>query len=117
LSGAERRGCHPGDPVFAEPWEAKAFALAVALQQQGVFSATEWAEALGQRIREAQALGDPDHGATYYRHWLRALEGLVVSKGLVSAGALSITRDCWDDVARATPHGQPIELAMAMAGD
>ena len=72
------------DPVFREPWEARAFALAIALQQQGVFSRIEWAEQLGRTINRAQAEGDQDLGDTYYQHWLSCLEALTLAKGLVT---------------------------------
>jgi nitrile hydratase accessory protein len=68
------------EPVFREPWEAQAFALAVALHQQGLFTWSEWAEALATQIATAQAAGDADLGDTYYRHWLAALEKLVAEK-------------------------------------
>ena len=97
-------------PVFREPWEAQAFAMAVALHQRGVFTWTEWAAALAVEIKTAQAEGDPDTGETYYRHWLAALEKLVASKALASNAELSARRNQWDRAARATPHGQPIEL-------
>src|SRR5947209_7539165 len=71
-------------PVFREPWEAQAFALAVQLQERGLFAWDEWAEALGSEIAAAQKCGDPDLGDTYYRHWLSALERLVVAKGAAS---------------------------------
>src|SRR3546814_8596560 len=67
-------------PVFRAPWEAQAFAMAVALHQQGLFTWPEWAAALTAEIRRAQAEGDPDTGETYYRHWLAALERLAVEK-------------------------------------
>jgi nitrile hydratase accessory protein len=98
-------------PVFREPWEAQAFAMAVALHERGVFNWTEWAAALASEIKAAQAEGDPDHGDTYYRHWLAALEKLVAAKALASSEELTVRRDQWDRAARATPHGQPIELA------
>jgi nitrile hydratase accessory protein len=98
-------------PVFREPWEAQAFAMAVALNARGVFTWTEWAAALAAEIKAAQAGGDPDRGDTYYRHWLAALERLVAAKALASRAELSERRDQWDRAARATPHGQPIELA------
>lgn len=98
-------------PVFREPWEAQAFAMAVALHERGSFTWTEWAAALADEIKAAQAAGDPDTGETYYRHWLAALEKLVASKALASKGELATRRDQWDRAARATPHGQPIELA------
>jgi nitrile hydratase accessory protein len=97
-------------PVFREPWEAQAFAMAVALHQRGVFTWTEWAAALAIEIKVAQAAGDPDAGDTYYRHWLAALEKLVAVKTLASGAELETRRAQWDRAARATPHGQPIEL-------
>ncbi|MEJ1160224.1 nitrile hydratase accessory protein [Prosthecomicrobium sp. N25] len=99
-----------GGPVFAAPWEAQAFALAVKLHEAGVFGWDEWARTLGDEIRRAQACGDPDTGETYYRHWLAALERLVTEKGVVSPAALDDRRDAWDRAARATPHGEPIVL-------
>ena len=100
-----------GDPVFREPWQAQAFAIAVRLSEAGHFTWTEWAAALAEQIRVAQAAGDPDLGDTYYRHWLAALEQLVAAKGLVSLDELAQRKDAWAEAARATPHGQPIELA------
>lgn len=99
-----------GGPVFREPWEAQAFAMALALQERGLFTWTEWSAALGEAIKRAQVAGDPDTGATYYRHWLAALERLVADKGLASAGTLERYRDAWDRAADRTPHGEPIVL-------
>ena len=100
-----------GEPVFREPWEAQAFAMAVQLHERGVFTWNEWAATLAAEIKAAQAAGDPDTGDTYYRHWLAALEKLVAAKALTSASELAVRRDQWDRAARATPHGQPIALA------
>lgn len=97
-------------PVFDEPWQAQAFAMAVKLHERGVFTWNEWAAALSGEIWRAQAAGDPDSGSTYYRHWLATLERLVVEKGLGTAGALSERKDAWDRAAPATPHGRPILL-------
>jgi nitrile hydratase accessory protein len=99
-----------GGPVFREPWEAQAFALAVQLQEQGLFTWEEWAQALGAEISAAQRSGDPDLGDTYYRHWLRALERLVVAKGAATHAGLDNTKDAWDRAAKATPHGHPLVL-------
>jgi nitrile hydratase accessory protein len=99
-----------GGPVFREPWEAQAFALAVALNARGLFTWSDWAAALAEEIKRAQAAGDPDLGNTYYRHWLAALERLVAQKGLTSAAMLARYRDAWDRAADRTPHGSPIEL-------
>ncbi|MGB5079472.1 MAG: nitrile hydratase accessory protein [Burkholderiales bacterium] len=99
-----------GGPVFREPWEAQAFAMALALHERGLFTWAEWSAALGEAIRRAQAAGDPDTGATYYHHWLAALERLVAEKGLASARTLERYRDAWDRAADRTPHGEPIVL-------
>jgi nitrile hydratase accessory protein len=64
-------------PVFNEPWEARAFAMTVALHERGLFTWPQWAEALSRQIALARADGDADLGDTYYQHWLRALESLV----------------------------------------
>ena len=97
-------------PVFREAWEAQAFALALLLQQRGVFTSSEWASMLTEEIKRAQATGDPDTGDTYYRHWLNALERLVAEKGVADAGTLARYRDAWDHAADRTPHGKPIEV-------
>ena len=97
-------------PVFREPWEAQAFAMALALHERGLFTWNEWAAALAREIKRAQAAGDPDTGETYYRHWLATLEALVAEKGVATADALHRYRDAWDHAADRTPHGQPIEL-------
>jgi nitrile hydratase accessory protein len=97
-------------PVFREPWEAQAFALAVSLHQRGVFTSTEWAVTLGDEIKKAQAAGDPDTGETYYHHWLAALERLVAAKGLADTQTLATTREAWRHACERTPHGMPIEL-------
>jgi nitrile hydratase accessory protein len=97
-------------PVFREPWEAQAFALALSLHERGVFSWTEWAATLGEEIKKAQAAGDPDTGETYYRHWLAALERLVAAKGLADAQTLARTRAAWERACARTPHGSPINL-------
>jgi nitrile hydratase accessory protein len=97
-------------PVFREPWEAQAFAMALALHEKGVFTWQEWADALGAEIKRAQAGGDPDTGETYYRHWLATLERLVAAKGVATSHVLHNYRDAWNHAADRTPHGQPIEL-------
>jgi nitrile hydratase accessory protein len=104
-------------PVFQEPWEAQAFAMALALHQKGVFAWSEWADELGAAIKAAQAAGDPDTGETYYRHWLATLETVLQRKGVSTASDLLSYRDAWERAAARTPHGQPIELQKADFGD
>lgn len=97
-------------PVFREPWEAHAFAMAVTLHGCGLFTWPEWATALATEIRRAQAAGDPDCGDTYYRHWLATLEQMIAAKGVASLDTQHRYRDAWDHAADRTPHGRPIEL-------
>jgi nitrile hydratase accessory protein len=97
-------------PVFREPWEAQAFAMALALHDRGLFTWPEWAATLADEIKRAQAAGDPDTGETYYRHWLNALERIVAEKGIATRDTLHRYRDAWDHAADRTPHGDPIEL-------
>jgi nitrile hydratase accessory protein len=97
----------PG-PVFREPWHAEAFAMAVALHEQGHFTWPEWARALGCELATAPAAGDPEDA--YYAAWLIALERLLAAKGLMAEAELRRYAVAWDRAARATPHGQPIVL-------
>ena len=99
-----------GGPVFKEPWEAQAFAIALALHERGLFTWSEWAATLSDEIKRAQAAGDPDTGETYYRHWLATLERLVAEKGVATRDTLDRYRDAWDRACDRTPHGKPIEL-------
>ena len=97
-------------PVFREPWEAQAFAMAVKLHGDGHFSWAEWGERLGAEIAAAARRGEPDRPEAYYEHWLSALEKLVAEKNLLSAADLARRKAAWDKAARETPHGRPIEL-------
>jgi nitrile hydratase accessory protein len=99
-----------GGPVFAEPWEAQAFAMAVTLSEQGHFTWKEWAAALAEELKAAADRGEPDDGTGYYHHWLAALERLVAEKGLTNADALAERKEDWADAYSNTPHGKPVEL-------
>jgi nitrile hydratase accessory protein len=101
------------EPVFAEPWQAQAFAMTVKLNEQGLFTWTEWAEVFGAEI----AAADPDDAAeNYYSHWLAALEKIIEAKGAMSREERLERKDAWDRAARATPHGAPIELGAELKG-
>lgn len=97
-------------PVFAAPWQAEAFALAVQLHVAGAFTWTEWAAALAAQLKAAEARGEPDDGSRYYTHWCAALEQLVLARGLLGAEALAARRTAWADAYARTPHGMPVEL-------
>ena len=101
-----------GEPVFAEPWQAQAFALVVTLHDQGVFTWSEWAEALSREIHD-RGKSPESHGdlqADYYHRWLAALEALMAERGIVDGTALVDREAAWHAAAARTPHGEPIEL-------
>ena len=97
-------------PVFAEPWQAQAFALAVRLSSEGHFTWTDWAAALAAELDAAARRGAPDDGSRYYEHWLAALERLVETKRLVSSSELVERRHAWAEAYEHTPHGEPVRL-------
>ena len=99
-----------GGPVFKEPWQAQAFALAVRLSAQGHFSWPEWAAELAAELKAAADRGEPDDGSKYYEHWLAALERIVTRKGLTDVAALGARKEAWADAYRHTPHGKPVTL-------
>ena len=98
------------EAVFAEPWQAQAFALAVSLIESGRIQWQEWAETLGDEIAHAPEQGIATDGSAYYELWLGALERLVASKGLVDTSELSDLEKAWREAYRDTPHGQPVSL-------
>jgi len=114
--GAERLAALPrlprdaGGPVFAEPWQAQAFAMAVKLSEQGYFTWKEWAATLAAELKAAADRGEPDDGSRYYEYWLAALERLVTAKGLSDPEALLKRKEAWTEAYRHTPHGKPVKL-------
>jgi nitrile hydratase accessory protein len=105
-----------GGPVFSEPWQAQAFALAVKLSEQGLFTWSEWAETLGAELKAAADRGEPDDGSHYYEHWLAALERLVTAKGLADRATLDQRKQDWAEAYQHTPHGEPVELGAGLHG-
>ncbi len=55
-------------PVFAEPWQAQAFAIAVQLSAEGHFTWTEWTTALGEQLQAAAKRGEADDGSRYFEY-------------------------------------------------
>jgi nitrile hydratase accessory protein len=101
-------------PVFAEPWQAQAFALAVRLSELGHFTWDEWAAVLAEELKADAARGEPDDGSRYYHCWLAALERLVIAKQLSDPTTLLERKEAWAEAYRHTPHGMPVELAPAL---
>src|SRR5579884_1047395 len=87
-------------PVFREPWQAQAFALAVKRAEQARFTWQEWTDALAAELKAAELRGEPDDGSRYYEHWLAALERLVTEKGLSGAAELAARKQAWADAYR-----------------
>ena len=99
-----------GEPVFAEPWQAQAFAMTITLYESGLFTWNEWAETLSGRLRERASSGDDQNGRRYYEDWLAALELLVSSRTEIQPSALAELRDSWEQAYRTTPHGEKVTL-------
>ena len=116
LSELPRLPRDEGGPVFAEPWQAQSFALAVRLSEQGYFTWKEWAATLADELKAAADRGEPDDGSRYYEHWLAALERLVTSKRLANSAELLQRKEDWADAYRHTPHGSPVELRRGSGG-
>ncbi len=94
------------DAPFAEPWQAQLFALTVALNKAGHFTWAEWTAVFGPVVRTAEA-------DSYWRIWSETLVCFLDGRGLAGAPEIRELTRCWQAAARATPHGQPIELAAA----
>lgn len=81
-----------GELVFEEPWEARAFGIAVSLHEQGLFAWDEFRQRLIEEIgRWERAHPDArtaEAGYRYYERWLAALERLLADKGLCPAPAV-----------------------------
>ena len=96
-----------GDPVFAAPWQAAAFAITVGLHEQGVFSWNEWADALSAELHQPGRNAD---GSDYYDCWHPALSQLLTEQSITSEPELTALTRSWQRAAAATPHGRPIVL-------
>jgi nitrile hydratase accessory protein len=75
--------------VFAEPWEGRAFGMAVTLHEAGMFSWDEFRAALVSHIAAGRDTRSGDHGSSYYHHWLAALEETLAGARIVSAREVS----------------------------
>ncbi|SNT48213.1 nitrile hydratase accessory protein [Actinacidiphila glaucinigra] len=74
-----------GELVFAEPWESRAFGMAVGLHEAGAFAWPRFQAALIARIRaweDGRAANEP---WDYYRLWLAALEDVLTEQDVIRA--------------------------------
>ena len=97
--------------ALAEPWQVRAFAIAVLASRQGCFSWSEWTHALGRELQRAADADSPTAGASYFDCWLAALQSLLVGRGAIGQAELHERRHAWEDAYRRTPHGKPVSLA------
>ena len=74
-----------GELVFEAPWEARAFGLAVALNEAGVYPWRDFSQGLAAETAALERQGTP---ASYYEHWLETLEKLAIARGLVTLDKL-----------------------------
>lgn len=96
-----------GEAIFGEPWEARAFAMAVHLNEQGLFTWPQWAEQFGAALKANTAASEP---LTYYKVWMATLEAMVEAKGIADRDERIKREHEWEAAAARTPHGMPIEL-------
>lgn len=92
------------DRAFAEPWQARAFAIAILASRQGCFTWSEWTQALSHELQGAS-------DAAYFDCWLAALQSLLVGKGALAQAELGERKQAWESAYRLTPHGAPVRLA------
>src|SRR4029453_5928679 len=74
-----------GELVFEAPWEARAFGLAVALSEAGMYPWRDFSQGLAAETAAVEQQGAP---ASYYERWLETLEKLAIARGLVSLDEL-----------------------------
>ena len=74
-----------GELQFEEPWEARAFGLAVALNNSGTYPWKDFSQGLAAEIGQTESAGDE---VAYYENWLKTLEKLVIDNGLITADEL-----------------------------
>ncbi len=79
-----------GELVFEQPWESRAFGLAAALADQGLFS---WKDFQAGLIAEVARREDEPGEYSYYDRWLGALEALLSERGVVTAGDIDDRAD------------------------
>lgn len=75
-----------GELVFEAPWEARAFGLAVALNESGLYPWRDFSQGLATEIATAEQKGT---SSSYYERWLASLEKLVIARGLTTREELN----------------------------
>jgi nitrile hydratase accessory protein len=81
------------DAAFSEPWMARAFALALALSEKGLFSLKDFHAALIESIGRHEKDGCIAAETDYYTHWLEVLTALLRGRDLLSDDILTAAED------------------------
>lgn len=81
--------------------------MTVRLHEKGVFSWSEWAEALSAELYKPGRKAD---ASDYFDCWVAALSRLVTELSITSGGQLETLTKSWQRAAEATPHGHPIVI-------
>jgi nitrile hydratase accessory protein len=105
----------PAAASFAEPWQAHAFACAIQLSRNGLFTWTEWVQAFSAEIASHPAQPGEASESAYYRQWLATLERLVCLKAPVGETEIEARAEIWRRAYLNTPHGRPVELRHAFS--
>jgi nitrile hydratase accessory protein len=79
-----------GELVFEQPWESRAFGIAAALADQGLFSWKDFQAGLIAEVSRREA--EPGE-YSYYDRWLGALEALLSERGVVSVDDIDARAD------------------------
>ena len=85
MTGDEALPRKNGELVFEEPWEGRAFGLAVAMNEGGIY---DWADFRDRLVHETAAGEKHGEHTGYYQRWVRALERLALDRGLVTSSEL-----------------------------
>jgi nitrile hydratase accessory protein len=107
-----------GESGFSEPWELRAFAIAIAAYHNGYYEWSEFQLSLIHAIRQWEA-GNAGEPWNYYEHWLTALETVLADNGVLSEAAieqrtrelLAVPRDANHHHA----HRKPVAVSPASA--
>jgi nitrile hydratase accessory protein len=85
MDGAAALPRKNGELVFDAPWEGRAFGMAVALNESGIYEWRSFRDQLVDHIATTEARGAESQ---YYEQWLASLEELAVARGLVTRDEL-----------------------------
>ena len=69
-----------GEPVFEEPWQARALGMGVVTLRALGVGVVEWRDALAAAIARHPYTADEPAATAYYTAWVEALEGVVASR-------------------------------------